>query len=71
MEARSFPDFSGMLHQLIREEYDRRVDRESWLVNTIADAFGLEAEDVRRKIDAKMGRKRKRGGGGSVPVLLQ
>lgn len=54
MRVRDFADFSGMLHQLIREEYERRIDREAWIVNAIATAIGKSVEEVRELIDARI-----------------
>ena len=54
MNARSFSDFSGMLHQLIREEYERRVGREAYMVNALAEAIGVTPDEIRGMIDARL-----------------
>lgn len=48
------PSFSALCVRLINEEHDRRVDRESWMINVIATAIGKPVEEVRALIDARM-----------------
>lgn len=78
MKVRDFADFSGLLHQLIREEYERRIDREAWIVEIIATAIGKPVEEVRALIDARLPqaelelkreRRKGRAKGSTVPVL--
>lgn len=48
------PSFSALCVRLINEEHDRRIDREAWLVISIAEALGKTPGEVRAMIDERI-----------------